>query len=174
MSLRIELRALGTAIRGRFLRLPNWLRAYLEAIAWLIVVAGFCGFLLHTIGTRATPFCSVLLLVLLARAAWIGYGPGLLVCTLTIFKVQSWLVPNRPHHVALVPFLFLIALLLVLSRVAQNKRRTEAMLRTAAAHSEQQAVETTLELSNRRSGSASKDSYWTWRRWRSWPPTWTA
>ncbi len=128
-------------------RLPSWLRDYVVALAWLVFVVGCCALLLHTIGPKASPFCSLLLLIAMARAAWIGYGPGLLVCGLTVFVALDVLVPNKPHPVAPLSLAVVVAILLILSRVAQGKRRTESMLRKAAANSEQQAREHTAELS---------------------------
>jgi PAS domain S-box-containing protein len=84
----------------------------------------------------------------MARAAWLGYGPGLLVCALTIFITQS-LVPRKPHPVALIPFGFLVVILLIISRIAQKKRDSEATLRSAAENSEHMVAVRTLELSRK-------------------------
>jgi PAS domain S-box-containing protein len=145
MSRLIELRDVLTPFGNR--RVPAWLRAYLIALASLVIIVALSAIILHTVGARANSFCSLLLLILMARAAWLGYGPGLLVGSLTIFVVQSLLVPGKPHPVAIIPFCFLVIILFIISRISQNKRRSEAALRSAAESSEHLAAERTLELS---------------------------
>jgi PAS domain S-box-containing protein len=125
------------------------LRAYLVALAYLIAVVALSAVLLHTVGARSAPFCSLLLLIVLARAAWLGYGPGMLVCFLTIFVAESLLVPNKPHPVPLVQFGFLIVILLLISRIAQRKRLTEATLRKTAENLEGRVTQRNLELTRK-------------------------
>jgi PAS domain S-box-containing protein len=149
MSLFVELRRITTRASARFRRVPDWLRAYLVALATLVVIVALSALILHVVGLRAAPFCSLLLLILLGRAAWLGYGPGLLVAILTLFYVQSLLVPGKPHPVPLIQFGFLVVILFLISRIAQNKRRTERSLRSAAESLEQSVTDRTLELARR-------------------------
>src|SRR5580698_10458179 len=132
MSLFVEWRRIKAHTSARFRRVPDWLRAYLAALATLVVTVAFSALLLRTVGPGARPFCSLLLFILMARAAWLGYGPGLLVCILTLFVVQSLLVPGKPHPVSPISFGFLVVILFLISRISQNKRRTEYRLRSAA------------------------------------------
>ncbi len=136
-------------VNSHLRQVPDWFRSYLEAFATLIVVVGLSALVLHFVGPRANPFCSLLLLILMARAAWLGYGPGLLVSIVTMFFVQSLLVPGKPHPVSPISFGFLVVILFLISRIAQNKRRTERSLRSAAASLEQSVTERNLELSRK-------------------------
>ena len=138
-----------TPARTRLGRIPEWVRAYLIALATLIIVVALSMFLLDFVGPGARPFCSLLLLILMGRAAWLGYGPGLLVCALTLFVVQSMLVPGKPHPVPPIQFGFLVLILFLISRIAQNKRRTERSLRSAAQSLEQSVTDRNLELSRK-------------------------
>src|SRR5579864_5713702 len=104
MSLLVELRRVTARESARFRRVPDWLRAYLVALGTLAVIVALSALILHFVGLRAAPFCSLLLLILLGRAAWLGYGPGLLVAILTLFVVQSILIPGKPHPVSPISF----------------------------------------------------------------------
>ena len=130
-------------------RAPVWLRAYLFALSTLIFTVALSALILHFVGPSARAFCSLLLLILMARAAWLGYGPGLLVGTLTMFVVQSLLVPDKPHPVSPIAFGFLVIILFLISRIAQNKRRTERSLRSVAESLEQSVTDRTVELSRK-------------------------
>jgi two-component system, cell cycle sensor histidine kinase and response regulator CckA len=144
-----EQRGFMGAISAPLQRLPGWLRSYVSALVSLILVIGLSLLILQTVGPRANAFCSMLLLIMMGRAAWLGYGPGALVATLTLYVVQDILVPNKPHPVPLIQFGFLLLILCLISRIAQNKRRTEARLRSAAESLEGSVTQRTLELSRK-------------------------
>src|SRR5579862_4919914 len=140
---------LSRAIAPQLRWLPVWLRGYVIALLSFVFVVVLSMALLHTVGAKAMAFCALLLLILMARAAWLGYGPGLVVCLLTMFVAQSILVPGHPHPVEPIRFGFLVVILLLISRLAQNKRNTEDSLRRAAESLEQRVAERTQELSTK-------------------------
>jgi PAS domain S-box-containing protein len=130
-------------------RIPDPWRGGAEAVLTLVATVILSALLLRVFGASAAWFCSLLLIIVVIRAAWLGYGAGLMVCALTIFVVPLLLFPNRPHTVEPVRFALLVVILLLVSRVAAGQRRTEATLRSAAAVLEQRVAERTLELSEK-------------------------
>jgi PAS domain S-box-containing protein len=127
--------------------IPVVMRPYVLALSELLAVVALAYLLLHWVGGKSAAFAGLLLILIMLRAAWIGYGPGLLVCLLTMYPVQGFLVPNRPHPVDPIRLGLLIVILLLVSRLSATKRRTEASLRSAAQSLEARVAERTLELS---------------------------
>ena len=87
------------------------------------------------------------LLLVILGSAWLGYGPGLLVCSLTCF-VLPWLIPraNRGFQAHLLQFIVLSFIALLVSRVAETGRRHRAVLKGAADVLEQKVRQRTAEL----------------------------
>ena len=90
---------------------------------------------------------QVLYFILLLSSAWSGYGPGLIVWTLTIVAVPRILGTNRPQGSPNSLLLQAVALLIavLISRISQMRRRREADLLRTAEEMEQRAEERTEE-----------------------------
>src|SRR5579863_8641764 len=116
-------------IDRRLKRGPEWLRRYLFALAALIGASLLAVVLLRTIGLKATVLVSLLGDLVFLGAAWLGYGPGILVCILITFVVPPVLLPDRPFHPDLSRFVLLLTLSLFISWVSASRRRAEALLR---------------------------------------------
>ncbi len=112
-------------------RLPDWLRRYVIALAALTSASGFTVLLIHTVGTKASLLYGLIYFVVIGGAAWLGYGPGLLVCTITTYLLPPLLL-GRPPHVDPGRFGLLLVISLLISRISTSTRRTEASLRRAA------------------------------------------
>ncbi len=69
-------------------RWPDWLRHYVIALAALVVGCGVAAVLLHTVGDKAGIRHIHMGDLLFLGAAWLGYGPGVLVLALIIFLVH--------------------------------------------------------------------------------------
>ena len=126
--------------------LPGWLRPYAVAMAAFTGALALAIVLVHTVGTKNTLVYSLIGDLLVLGSAWLGYGPGALVCTLTTFLAPLMLRPGRPNHVDPGRFAVLVFICLLISRISVSKRRTEASLRQSAAELEARVRERTLEL----------------------------
>jgi PAS domain S-box-containing protein len=126
--------------------LPDWLRRYVIALAAETFTVGLAAILLHTAGAKLTLVYSLLGDLLILGSAWLGYGPGILVCTLTTYLVPRILLPNRPSHVDFGRFALLIIISMLISRISVSKRKTEARLRRSAEELENRVQERTREL----------------------------
>ncbi len=135
-------------------RLPDWLRPYVVALTELLGIVLVVAVLLHIFGTKASPFCSLLLVLFVICAAWNGYGAGLLTCGLALFVAPRLLAPGRPQHIDPIQLALLIVILLLVSRLATTTRRTEALLRENAANLEKRAAERALDLQRAEEGRA--------------------
>ncbi len=127
-------------------RWPDRLRRYVIALAALVVGCGVAAVLLHTVGDKARIVISLMGDLLFLGAAWLGYGPGVLVLALIIFLVPRILVPSQPSHVELGQFALLTIISLLVSRISSSKRQTEASLRRWGDELERRVEERTLEL----------------------------
>ncbi len=107
---------------------------------------GVAAVLLHTVGDKARIVISLMGDLLFLGAAWLGYGPGVLVLALIIFLVPRILVPSQPSHVELGQFALLTIISLLVSRISSSKRQTEASLRRWGDELERRVEERTLEL----------------------------
>jgi len=91
-------------------------------------------------------FLRVPFLFVLLGAAWLGYGPGVLVCILVTFVVPRLLPAQRPRRpVDLVTFGLVLLVSILISWIGQSRRRTEAALRRAAEDLETRVRERTAE-----------------------------
>ena len=104
-------------------RLPDWLRRYVIVLAALIAGCGLAVLLLHTVGNKARVVVSLLGDLVFLGAAWMGYGPGVLVLALIIFVVPRILVPNQPLKVDLGQFGLLTIISFLVSRISSSKRK---------------------------------------------------
>jgi PAS domain S-box-containing protein len=128
------------------MRLPDWLRRYVIVLAALVFGCALSALLLHTVGDKARIVVSLMGDLLFLGAAWIGYGPGLLVLALIIFLVPRILVPGEPSHVDLGQFVLLSIISLLVSRISSSKRQTESSLRRWGDELERSVEERTQEL----------------------------
>jgi two-component system cell cycle sensor histidine kinase/response regulator CckA len=136
------LRTVGDPMR----RLPDWLRRYVIASIALTLTVGVAVVLARTVGTKSTVVYSLLGDLLVLGCAWLGYGPGILVCTVTVYVVPHILLPGQPSHVDPGRFGVLIFICLLISRISTSKRRAEASLRQLADELEVRVQERTREL----------------------------
>src|SRR6185369_4370131 len=74
---------------------------------------------------------TLVLLLLILAAAWLGYGPGLLVCALVCFALPR-LLPRNPNANPGLQFLVISIMSVLVSRVAHVGRRHRADLQRAA------------------------------------------
>jgi two-component system cell cycle sensor histidine kinase/response regulator CckA len=133
-------------ISGKFDRLPPWIRPYAIVLSALVAAFAVATTLLHTIGPKATVIVTLLADTLFLGAAWLGYGPGVLICSLILFAVPPLLLPGRPNHVEPGRFALLIFISLLVSRIGASKRKSESMLRKWGEELEVRVAERTAEL----------------------------
>jgi two-component system cell cycle sensor histidine kinase/response regulator CckA len=134
-----------TLIRATLRRMPEGVRPYAIALPiWLGIL--LLSALLFRLGSVATAFCSLLLLLMMLGAACLGYGTGVLVCILTLVVAPRILYPDRPHRFDPVNLFLVMVVMLLISAVAAWKRRTEVALRLAAETLETRVAERTREL----------------------------
>src|SRR5579872_242411 len=119
------------SIRRRLARLPDWLQRYVMALGALTAAVALSFILIHTVGTKAALLYSLMYIVVIGCSAWLGYGPGLLVCTITIYLLPPLLL-GRPPRVDPSRFGLLLVISVLISRLSTSTRRTEASLRRAA------------------------------------------
>jgi two-component system cell cycle sensor histidine kinase/response regulator CckA len=127
-------------------RLPDWLRRYVIVLTALVALSGLAALLLHTFGDKTRIIISLLGDLVFLGAAWVGYGPGVLVLALIIFVVPRILVPGQPSHVDLGQFSLLSIMSLLVSRISSSKRKAEASLRRWGDELEHRVEERTIEL----------------------------
>jgi PAS domain S-box-containing protein len=131
---------------NRIERIPPGPRSYALAISALMLTTAIFAILLNTVGRRASLVYVLLFDVLIMAASWLGYGPGLLVCTLCTFVIPKLLLPNRPLHPDLGRFAMLVMISLLISTISRSKRKTETALRRNAEELEERVKQRTLDL----------------------------
>ncbi|MBZ5621652.1 MAG: PAS domain S-box protein [Acidobacteriia bacterium] len=131
--------------RRRLHKFPESLRPYIIAVIALAGAIALAEILFHTLGTKASLAYVLLYFLLILGAAWLGYGPGVLVCSVTAFLLPPLLLGQLPH-LEIVRFGLLILVLLSVSRLSASKRRTEISLRRSAEELEDRVRERTQEL----------------------------
>ena len=130
-------------------RIVAVLRPYAVALAAQTVLVLAAYLIRHTFGIKialVTAIVQVLYLILMLGTAWLGYGPGLLVWTLTILvvpKILGTTRQGRPLDPVVIGLVLLVSVLI--SRIAQTHRRREAELVRAAGELEQRVAERTEE-----------------------------
>jgi two-component system, cell cycle sensor histidine kinase and response regulator CckA len=125
---------------------PDWLRAYILTLAALTAATVLAAIFLRAIGPQATIVVSLLGDLVFLGAAWLGYGPGILVCALITFAVPPLLAPGHHLNVDFGRFGLLLIISLLISRVSSSKRRSEAMLRDWGESMNARVRERTLAL----------------------------
>jgi two-component system, cell cycle sensor histidine kinase and response regulator CckA len=143
------LHRLSAAVRkwdSEFRKLPDWPRRYGLAMAALFAATAISAILMRTVGRKASLVYALLFELLIMGAAWLGYGPGLLVCALVTFVIPGILMPARASHVDFGRFGLLVVISLLISRISTSKRSTEATLRRSAEDLEERVQERTAEL----------------------------
>jgi PAS domain S-box-containing protein len=130
-------------------RLIAILRPYVIALSGQILLVGVAYLLRHTFGIRIailTAILYILYFLLMLGAAWLGYGPGLLVWTLTILVVPR-ILTTRAQGRSIDPMVFGLILLvsILISWIGQNRRRKEAVLVHLASDLEARVQERTEE-----------------------------
>ena len=122
---------------------PVGVLALLTAAAWSV---------LHFLGPGhlvINGIFSLFLLLVLLGSAWLGYGPGLLICALVTFVLPHILVnptrPAAPPTTWLLQFGLLGVFSVLVSRIASGNRRREADLHQAARDLEERVRQRTAE-----------------------------
>ncbi|HUQ95811.1 MAG TPA: PAS domain S-box protein [Bryobacteraceae bacterium] len=128
------------------------LRPYLIALATLIPAVLITFTVTRTVGFRPHPAIGFsYLLSILASAWWGGYGPGLLSCLVSFFVVPYLFLPKfSPAAVDPARFLLTVLIAMLVSRMADVRRRTERKLREANEELGQRIHERTAELQQAR------------------------
>ncbi len=133
-------------IRGS---VPDSILRYLAAFLGLALITAITSLPIHFHVARNPVLGAVLWLgffVVILGAAWLGYGPGLMVCILTTFVVSRLIAPaGRNPSPNFTQLAIITAISLLVSRVADVGRRHEAVLRRAATDLEQRVRERTAE-----------------------------
>lgn len=129
--------------------IPDTPLRYLSAVAALAFVTALAYLVVHLHAPRSPIIGAVMFFgffAIILGSAWLGYGPGLMVCILTSFAVTRILAPNpRNVQTNFTQFATLVAISLLVSRVSEVSRRQEAGLRQAAVDLEQRVRERTAE-----------------------------
>ena len=133
-------------IKTRLERLPGWLRPYVLSMAGLTGLSLLAAILLRTVGAKAMVVVSLLGDLAFLGAAWLGYGPGIIVCLLITFVVPPLLVPGRPPNADAGRLGILLVLSLLVSRMSASKRRSESLLRQWGETLESRVAERTQAL----------------------------
>jgi PAS domain S-box-containing protein len=130
-------------------RVPDTPLRYLSAFVALAVITALAYLLIHFHAPRSTALAAVLwfgFFAIILGSAWLGYGPGLMVCVLTSFVVTRVIAPNpRNAQANVTQFATLVAISLLVSRVSEVSRRHEAVLRRAAVDLEKRVRERTAD-----------------------------
>src|SRR5579872_1022678 len=127
---------LRTAVRGVQSFVPGGVLRYVLPLAGLAGLLGVAYVSYFVLGIHIAIFYGflyVLLLILLLGSAWLGYGPGILICAI-VTLVLPHLRPGsaRGAGVDLSRFVLVLIISLLVSRMSQTSRRREEDLRRAA------------------------------------------
>jgi PAS domain S-box-containing protein len=130
-------------------RFPEWLLRYAAAVLSLALLTALTLLVAPLFG-RAHPVLSAYLMafyaVVILGAAWLGYGPGILVCFLVAFVVPLF-TQRRSRSLSAELLIFGVELFvaLLVSTIAHVRRRLEAELRRAAEVLEARVLQRTEE-----------------------------
>ncbi len=141
--------SLKTGVKEIEKRIPDPVIRYglpLVSAASLFTFAYLCYFVLGIKFPLFYGLLYILLLIVMLGAAWLGYGPGALLCALVTLGVpQLRLGPTRTASDQLSRFALALIISLLVSRISANRRRTEAELRRIAGDLEIRVRERTAE-----------------------------
>ena len=130
-------------------RFPDRVLRYglpLVSLAGLISLYYLCYSVLQMSGSLLFGVLSVILLLVVLGSAWLGYGPGVLTSAIVAIGLPHLRPgPNRSARVDLTRFALLLIISLLVSRISETRRRTEASLRRTAEDLERRVRERTEE-----------------------------
>ena len=142
------LKQLITRLRAR---VPDPVFRYAAPVGLLIVLTGATYLWFDMLGWRNPVFGGIVVLayfLVLLQAAWMGYGPGLLVLLLT--TILSRFLGTTPHTFSRDAVRYLLGAAsfcgVLVSRIGQTKRRSEAELKQTAEELEIRVRERTERL----------------------------
>ncbi len=140
---------LNEIIRRLRATLPDPVWRYAAPLGLLIVLTGATYLWYEVLGWRNPVFGGIVVVayfLLLLGAAWVGYGPGLLVLLLTTLLPRF--LGTGPHTFSrdVVRYLLGAVICVLISRLGQTQRRREAELKQTAAELEIRVRERTERL----------------------------
>ena len=128
-------------------RYPDWLVRYFAAIVLLASLTAFGVLLRLVFGPSANIVLLLPYFVAIFGGAWLGYGEGLLVCTLLTYVVGP-LFSSRPFHASQVDlrrFGVLLIISLLVSRISRMVDHRQEELKRAAEDLAHRVAERTSE-----------------------------
>jgi two-component system cell cycle sensor histidine kinase/response regulator CckA len=124
------------AIYERLARyVPDRVLRYVLPLSTLALTTAVIWLCYLVIGPRPVYLYALLRLIMLLimlGASWLGYGPGIVVCTLVTFVIPRAFPAQPRRPVDLGMFGLLLTVSLLISWIGQSRRRTEADLRKTA------------------------------------------
>jgi two-component system cell cycle sensor histidine kinase/response regulator CckA len=131
-------------------RVPDPVVRYGLPLVSFAVLFGIYYLCYFVLGIRFPLFYGllyILLLIVMLGAAWLGYGPGVLICAIVTLALphMTRAGANRGARVDLTRFALVLIISLLVSRISQTRRRTEAALRRTAEDLEIRVRERTEE-----------------------------
>jgi len=115
-------------------QIPDPLVRYAAALLLLALLTGLAFLTRFAFGFGASVLYGLFYFIAILGAAWLGYGQGLLICTLLTFVVAPWFAtrPVRFRPLDLGRFAVLLAFSLVVSTISfLVRRRQEELMRAA-------------------------------------------
>ena len=116
----------------RLKRIPDPLLRYAAALLLLALLAGLAFLTRFAFGFGASVLYGLFYFIAILGAAWLGYGQGLVVCTLLTYVVAPWFStrPVRFRPIDLGRFAVLLAFSLAVSTISfLVRRRQEELMR---------------------------------------------
>ncbi len=140
-------------------RLPEPVVRYGLPLASLIALTIITWFSYSVLGLKVRLFYELLVVLyflVMLGSAWIGYGPGVLVCGIITMALPHLRPNNRRPTADLTAFALLLIISLLVSRLSQTRRRREEELRRIAEDLEIRVRERTEEAL--RSAAAARET----------------
>src|SRR5581483_10399732 len=128
-------------------RVPEYLLSHLCALTLLAAFTALSILLLAVFGRPVAVLFVLFEFVVVFGAAWLGYSPGILVCTLLTFAVAPMMSPRAFHasHMDLQRFGVLLLISILVSRIGQMVRQRQQGLERAAEELERRVQQRTAE-----------------------------
>jgi PAS domain S-box-containing protein len=141
----------------RLKRIPDTALRYATALLLLALLTGLAFLTRFLFGYGATILFGLFYFIAILGAAWLGYGQGLVVCTLLTYVVAPWFStrPLRSGPAELRRFGMLLASSLVVSTISWIVHRRQEELMRAAEELERRVQQGTEEA--RRSADARRE-----------------
>jgi PAS domain S-box-containing protein len=131
-------------------RLPVRLQPYVIALAGMALLMAASIIARQIFGSPLSPFVSVALVfaffVLFLGSAWMGYGPGILVCLLMTVAPRLTVVRTARNRFDAIRLTLLVAISALVSYIGSIHRRRESDLRKEAEELERRVRERSEEL----------------------------